>query len=550
MSFHNRVILPALAVLSLAFLIGCGSSSHSTPPPSGAFSKSNLSGTYVFSITGADDVNGLFQAITGTFSADGNGNISSSGGAVDFANSVGDSAGTPITGGSYSVSSDGRGQATLDVPNPIGGTTLVVDFVLSSSSGASGGLITQFDGNGTGSGTLALQSSSSAPAAGNYVVALTGIFGGGGVTASYAGAVAVDPSGNITGSLDYAQGGDSGTCTITSGSAVTAIGATLNFTGCTSSNLTLDAYPVSSSDVKLISDSPNQYPILSGDAFSQSSTSFPSGQLVFTMSGLDTGLGAPTVMAGLVTSDGVQNLTNGEEDVNDAFTSNVSSSTSPALSFTGQIANSPSGSSRYQLTLSNFANTGQGVGTWLFVAYPSDNGVVLLEIDSSGGTAGTAFAQSSTALSASTGYGMNLSGTNNAGGSGLFEQDANAEFTTTSTGFSGAIDINDNGVSNLISDGNFTGNYGGIDATADGRGLITATTPDSNNPTIDAVYYTVSSTQTVMVEVDSLQLGLGSLITQSGSSSSSLASNFAQQHMAAIRAAAKALKAKKEAEKK
>jgi hypothetical protein len=252
-----------------------------------------------------------------------------------------------------------------------------------------------------------------------------------------------------------------------------------------------------------------------------------------------------------VTSDGTSTLSNGEEDFNDAYFSNVSSSTSPAQPFTGTILNSPSGSSRYQLTLGNFENTGQGFGTWGFAAYPSDNGIVLIEIDSSGETVGTAFAQSNTALAASTGYGMNLSGTNNeGGGGGLFEEDANAEFTTTSTGFSGAIDINDNGVSNPISDGDFTGNYGGIDATADGRGLITSTTPDSNNPNIDAVYYTVSSTQTVMVEVDSLQLGLGSLITQSGSSSSSLAQNFAQQHMAVVRAAAKALKAKKDAEKK
>jgi len=550
MSFHNRVILPALAVLSLAFLIGCGSSSHTTPPPSGAFSKANLSGTYVFNIVGSDNAginaNIEFQAITGTFSADGNGNVGSSG-AVDFNNSVGNSAGTPITGGTYSVSPDGRGQATLTTTNPVGITSnLILDFVLSSSSGASGGLVTEFDGNGTGSGTLALQSSSAQPAAGNYVVALTGVFGPGQLPVSYAGAVAIDGSGNITGALDYQQGGNAGTCTIASGSSVATLPAPLNFTGCSSSNLFIDAYSVSASDVKLISTSANVYPILSGDLFSQSSTSFPSGQLVFTMSGLDSTPNAsgPTAMAGLMTSDGSSTLSNGEEDYDDAGFSNDSPSGTPFNAFTGTIQNSPPASSRYILTLGNFVNVGGGPGTWGFAAYPTDNGVVLIEVDSSGGTAaGMAFAQTSTALASGTGYGMNLSASNGGG----FEEDDIAEFTTTTSGISGGIDMNDQTAANLLTDGSFTGNYGGLDPTATGRGLITANTPDS---TINAAYYTVSSNQTVMVEVDPTQLGLGSLITQSGSASSSLAQDFAQQHLAAIRAAAKAMKAKKAAEKK
>jgi hypothetical protein len=552
MSFHTRVILPAFAVLSLAFLIGCGSSSHHTPPPSGGFTKANLSGTYVFNIVGSDNAgiyaNIEFQAITGTFSADGNGNIGSSG-AVDFANSVGDSAGTPITGGSYTVSPDGRGQATLTTTNPVGiASNLILDFVLSSSSGASGGLVTQFDGNGTGSGTLALQVSSAPPAAGNYVVALTGVLGPGQLPVSYAGAIAIDANGNVTGSLDYQQGGNAQTCTIAAGSSVATLPAPVNFTGlpCTSGNLLIDAYAVSGNDVKLISSSPNVYPIFSGDLFSQSSTSFPSGQLVFTMSGLDSTPNAsgPTAMAGLMTSDGSSTLSAGEEDFNDVGFSNDSSSGTPFNAFTGTINNSPSGSSRYLVNLSNFVNVGGGPLAWGFAAYPTDNGVVLIEVDSTGGTAvGMAFAQSSTALASGTGYGMNLSGFNGGG----FEEDDIAEFTTTTSGFSGGIDMNDQTAGNLLTDGNFTGNYGGLDPTATGRGLITATTPQS---TINAAYYTVSSTQTVMVEVDQTQLGLGSLITQSGSSSSSLASNFAEQHMAVVRSAAKALKAKKEAEKK
>jgi hypothetical protein len=549
MSLRNRIILSVIALLTLAFLVGCGSSNSGTPPPSGAFSNANLSGTYVFSITGSDNASGGFQAITGTFSADGNGNVES-GGAVDFNDSVADSAGTAITGGSYSVTQDGRGQAQLTVTNPIGGTTFTVDFVLSSSSGASGGLITQFDQYGTGSGTLALQSSSTQPAAGNYVVALTGVYGSGQLVAAYAGAVAIDGSNNITGALDYNVGGNSGICTITTGSAVTSTGATLNFTGCTSPNLVIDAYPVSTSDVKLISYSATQYPILSGDLFSQSSTSLPSGQLVFTLAGNDPlESNAPTVMAGLVTSDGSSTLSNGEEDFNDDFTSNITSSSSNPVTFTGTIT-PPGSGSRYLLTFNNFVTIGGGPSTWAFAAYPSDNGIILLEEDSSGGAiAGTAYAQSNTALAASTGYGMNLSGINNSTGDGTFEEDDIAEFTTTSSGFSGKIDMNDQtALSAPAPNLAFSGTYTALDSTADGRGGISSTTPDANTPNIDAVYYTVSPSQTVMVQIDSYQVGLGSLITQSGSSSSDLA----QQHLATVRAVmrAKAMKAKKAAEKK
>jgi hypothetical protein len=554
MSFHNRVILPALAVLSLAFLIGCGSSSHSTPPPSGAFSKANLSGTYVFSIVGSDNASADVQTITGSFSADGNGNIGSSGGAVDFVDSTGDSPATAVTGGSYTVNADGTGQAILDVPNPIGGTTLTLEFVLSSSSGASGGLVTQFDANGTGSGTLALQTSASQPAAGNYVIAASGVAGPGQAPLAIAGAVTIDSNGNITtGILDYNQGGNSTgptsnpPCVVASGS-VTGTTATLNLTGCPSSILLFDVYPVGSSDLKFISatTTSNQYPILSGDLFSQSSATFPSGQLVFTLGGFDPTLNAsgPTAMAGLVTSDGSSTLSAGEEDYNDVGFSNITSSVSTPQPFTGTIANLPSGSSRYVLTVSNFVNVGGLPQVWAFAAYPSDNGIVLIEEDSSGGAiVGTAFAQSNTALASSTGYGMNLSGSN----SGGFEEDDIAEFTTTSTGFSGEIDMNDQTASNLVTNGSLSGTYQALDATADGRGGLTSTTPDSS---IDAIYYTVSSSQTVMVEVDQDQVGLGTLTTQTGSSSSSLSQSFAQKQLVVARAAAKALKARKAKENK
>src|ERR1019366_6595773 len=151
-----------LALSTLGLLVGCSSSSRPTPNPVG-FSASNLNGTYVFSSTGLDP-NGQFLGIAGTVVANGKGGIT--GGTIDIVGpDFNPTAAQPITG-SYSVSPDGRGQIKLGV------TTL--DFVLSSSAH---GLITEFDTNGSGSGTIDLQTTvpSLAQLAGSYAFTLGGV---------------------------------------------------------------------------------------------------------------------------------------------------------------------------------------------------------------------------------------------------------------------------------------------------------------------------------------------------------------------------------------
>ena len=164
MSVRYALVL-SLALSTLALLVGCGSSSP-TPvaPPSGGFSASNLNGTYVLSSTGLD-ADGGFLAIAGTVVANGSGGIT--GGTLDI---VGQDVtpttpvAQPITGGSYTVTADGRGQIKLG--------TITLDFVLTSSSH---GLITEFDTNGTGSGTLDLQASlTQSQLAGSYAFSLSG----------------------------------------------------------------------------------------------------------------------------------------------------------------------------------------------------------------------------------------------------------------------------------------------------------------------------------------------------------------------------------------
>jgi len=114
-------------------------------------------------------------AMVGTLTANGSGGIT--GGTVDI-NDVAfavvyspaiTAADLPIGNASYGVSVDGRGKITFTTSNAVF-PTVTLDFVLSSSSH---GLVTEFDANGTGSGTIDLQSAGTTPA-GAYAFSVSG----------------------------------------------------------------------------------------------------------------------------------------------------------------------------------------------------------------------------------------------------------------------------------------------------------------------------------------------------------------------------------------
>jgi hypothetical protein len=512
MSLRNRLVLP-IALFSLAALAGCGSGNKATPPPGGSFSDSNLKGTYVFSVTGAD-VNNNFLTIAGTFTADGSGGIS--GGTIDLNDpATGVIPNQTITTGSYNVGVDGRAKnaaGVLTLQTAAG--TYGLAFVLTSSEH---GLITEFDGSGSGSGSLDLQTSTSQPAAGTYVFGLSGISGISGLTglqvpAATAGAITLDGTGNTTGSMDYNSNETVSPFTINAGSLVSVSGtpgtATLVTSGGT---IHFDVYPIDSTHMKVIET--DTFPILAGDVFSQTSSNFPSGQIVFTMAGMDydSTVGGPLAVGGLMTSDGSSTISNGEEDYDDAGFID----TSAPQTFSGTITPS---SGRFLLQLNTFENGNANViGTFTFAAYPSSGGIELVEIDSNGITSGVAFAQTGTALQATQGYGMNLAAVN----SSSFEDDI-AEFTTTSNKFSGLIDINDQGLQSSFGQG-LTGSYT-ADSPATGRGVITS-------GAFNGAYYTVDNSNALFLETDSNQLGVGALQIQTASAMS----NLTASHLAMLR---------------
>jgi hypothetical protein len=504
MSVRNSIVL-SLALFTLALLVGCGSSSpKAVAPPSGGFSDSNLMGTYVFSSTGVDSTGGLFLTAVGSLAADGKGGINS-GGTVDI---VGASfaatspVAQPITGGSYSVGVDGRGQIHFNTTTSGGAITITLDFVLTSSKH---GLITEFDGNGTGSGTIDLQTSvSQNQLAGSYSFGFAGTGTDGLTPFATVGAFTLDSTGAVTtGQEDVNNaGGYSGAPSSILTTSTVHLGttpgtATINSAGI---SYTFDVYPIDSTHLKFIET--DLQLIVSGDAYTQG-TSIPSGQLVFTMAGVETatGVSTPIDVGGYLTNSS-GTITAGLEDYNDGGVANTDAST-PGGGFSALSGG------RSQLTLTGFVNGAANdlPGTYIFAAYPftfsGGSGIQLLEIDNLGVTSGAAYPQTATSLAASQGYGLNLTGFNGV------EEDDIAEFVSSSGGFTGIVDLNDGGTTLSFDKALTTSTY--IAPDSNGRGGAATSYFGFN-------FYVVNSSTFILLETDSTQVGVGTFELQNASS--------------------------------
>jgi hypothetical protein len=255
--------------------------------------------------------------------------------------------------------------------------------------------------------------------------------------------------------------------------------------------LTFDFYPIDATHLKLV-ETDFLTAILAGDAFSQTGASIPTGTMVFTTSG---GITSPIATGGFMTSDGAGNFTGGVEDVN-----NNGAVTQGA--FTGAAAAGGSVGGRVLVNLTGFVPATQ------WVVYPSSGGLLMLETDFLNLSLGTAYAQSSQTIGATQNYGLNLGAFNT---SGDFEEDDIAQFATTSTGFTGIVDINDD---TALSEESLSGNYT-VDSPATGRGEATTTAGGSTFVSFD--FYVVDSSTVLLLETDSNQIGTGTFVLQSAS---------------------------------
>ena len=545
MSLRTRLALPII-LSSLAFLAACGSGNSNpivTPPPSGSFSNNNLSGNYVFSVTGTAADNGNdFVTIMGSFTADGNGNIT--GGVLDQNSTATNGLILDtIISGTYSVGADGRPTGTTAIPTGLltiqtqNSGPFQFDFVLTSSTH---GLLTQFETQGSASGSLDLQANvSQGDLSGrSYAFNLTGSSGFGSDVCGFStaptgapipfatiGAFTLDTNGNvISGVEDF-----NNDCSVSTNVAMTGGDVDLSTfpgtaklttgTGASAVTYTFDVYPIDATHLKLIEI--DSQPMLVGDAFTQT-TSIPAGNNVFTLAGFDLSpnVGGPFTAAGIFDFDSNGNIkSDSVEDINDALIPGEFGSVTGGAAITA--ISTPLAGGRTEITFtSGFVNGNDGIAcssNCLFAAYPSSGGLQMLEIDTGGITSGIAYSQTATTLATGEGYGLNQSGiasTPNA----FFSEDDIAEFTNNNGNFSGIIDVNQQGAS-LFFRNSFSANYSADTAVA-GRGSVSP-----SNTGYFLTTYVVDSSTAVGVSSDNTFVGLGALVKQNSSAKSNAVAN-------------------------
>jgi len=195
----------ALVVATVAALFAAACSSNnapSVPPPvTGGFSNADLKGTYAFSMSGTDaGANfGAFIARVGSFTADGNGNITAALEDVTDAGSLPQM--VQFTAGSYSIQANGRG--TLTLVSATGG--LQMSIALNSENA---GVMIQIDLNATSSGSFTRQTPAAftqTAIAGAYAFDISGTISGttaaAGGPSSVVGQIITNGAGNVQGGL-------------------------------------------------------------------------------------------------------------------------------------------------------------------------------------------------------------------------------------------------------------------------------------------------------------------------------------------------------------
>jgi hypothetical protein len=478
---------------------------------------SSLQGTYVFETRGID-ANGPFQ-LAGAIVLDGNGGITSGKQThSDFLLSVSD----PISGGSYNIGPDGRGTLTLNTADRSIGQqgTENLSLVFLSSSHA---LIATLDNpllnpsSETSSGTLDLQTSTTAPA-GGYAFVVNGTdlslepMAIGGVlkissphTVSLAGSVAdqddagtVFPNATISGTVTDPDSFGSLQFNLTTAFASTP----LRFTG----------YIVDDQHIKLIESDNNGsgtgFGSTAGVAIGQGAAtgtftqkaSF-AGTYVFGIQGEDLSTSpASLASVGRFTADSSGHLKNGYNDeLLNGFGVEISDS------FTGTYTLDSTGNGRVDSSF-NFSISGPGPE---FIFYLTGNGnpPLVLDADDAIGSVGIGLAHPQTAapFSFNGKYGLRFTQSN-----GQSENDATGQITVngTSDALSGAVDTNldFSPQPNTPLAGTFAAipNSGGFTGSLDNTFFPS---PGSVPHTIAVAFYLIDVGHGYFIETDSLASG-------------------------------------------
>ncbi len=168
--YGRYAIRSALSLIGLTFLsvaVGCSGGSPTAPaqPVLKGFSNASLTGSYTYTLGGSDlsQMGSTPYVRSGTFVADGNGNITS---AVDDFVQAG-SLTTTKTTGSYAIANDGTGMLTLVL------TGEQLQLAITMGTGSQVNMI-EFDATATGAGQAVLQDTAalSSTPTGTYVFRL------------------------------------------------------------------------------------------------------------------------------------------------------------------------------------------------------------------------------------------------------------------------------------------------------------------------------------------------------------------------------------------
>jgi hypothetical protein len=304
----------ALAGASETIVIA-GGSGNACGSPGG--SESLLKGQYAFLLEGSDG-NGP-NAIVGTFTADGAGNITA--GQEDVNLNTGSDAFTQSiipASNSYTVGSDHRGCLALTTSS----ATYVYRFALGSiSSGISGkGRLVEFDTTGTlTAGVMKLQNASAfstSAISGNYAFGVAspapGQFAAAGAFTASVGAISAGAlDANVAGNVDGTAGNTfpASPLSFTGSYTVDAIGRGTLSLSATSNQINSICYVVSAGELDCISsDAQNANPLFAGTVLQQSGAPFSNasvnGASVRYLSGIASSGSGVKVEIGLVQADG------------------------------------------------------------------------------------------------------------------------------------------------------------------------------------------------------------------------------------------------------
>jgi hypothetical protein len=504
----KRLILCS-TLLAAAFGGACGGGGSTLPPPPppvGNFSNASLKGQYAFSMSGTELCagTGSFFGRIGTFTADGNGNIT---GGVEDVNVCTGTSTLAFTNSNYSIQADGRG--ILSLTNNTGTTNYSIAL-----STISQGSIVQTDSTVAAGGSFQIQDISTfsiTKIASGYVFD----FSGEGFDASHN---LVQQS--IIGRFDADGGGgiknglfDSNTAGVLSGQLVFPNGAfyqldgafpqsgrgTANIAG---KNLTF--YIVDSTRLKFLSSNLDFPEALVGDAIAQQNISFDisslNGGFVFLIGGGS--MAGPIATAGRFTADGAGNLTSIVLDENN------NGRQTPLPSSGGTVTGS------YTVDANQFGGgtatwTDSVSGTFSFIFYlASPTKAVFQETDGNITSDGSFLAQTSgqpTASSIAGNYAFNWSGVSTGEDDFVGQM---AVTTAATTNVTGSMDFNLFGLGKQFFNYPFTGLLTlGTDPT--GRNALMVTTTPSPQTTYKFSAYVVDSNTTLLVGVDTNRVIVG-----------------------------------------